>query len=198
MVARDGLVRLGSRVFSVTRAFPRTSTPTATSAGTLSSPAKSVSQRCRYQLHRRPPILRPKGNRDRFRLDDHRARAAALPVPGSYHDLGGVRALTAEHLRSRRVFTRGEGCFVWDADGHRHRPAVGLAVTALGHAHPTVLAAITGQLATLGHVSNFFATPAQVALAGRLTELTGTPGTTRVFFTNSGTRPTRPRSRSPG
>jgi acetylornithine/N-succinyldiaminopimelate aminotransferase len=73
-------------------------------------------------------------------------------------------------------------------------------VTALGHAHPTVLAAITGQLATLGHVSNFFATPAQVALAGRLTKLTavaprgGAGGSsppestqTRVFFTNSGT-----------
>src|ERR1700712_6106852 len=69
----------------------------------------------------------------------------------------------------KRVFVRGEGCFVWDADGRRYLDLLaGLAVNALGHAHPTVLSAITGQIATLGHVSNFFATPAQVALAGRL------------------------------
>ena len=49
-----------------------------------------------------------------------------------------------------------------------------------------MLSAITGQIATLGHVSNFFATPAQVALAGRLTAMTG-GADARVFFTNSGT-----------
>jgi acetylornithine/N-succinyldiaminopimelate aminotransferase len=59
-------------------------------------------------------------------------------------------------------------------------------VNALGHAHPTVISAITGQIATLGHVSNFFATPAQVALASRLTALTGAEDA-KVFFTNSGT-----------
>ncbi|QGN35514.1 acetylornithine transaminase [Microlunatus sp. Gsoil 973] len=90
----------------------------------------------------------------------------------------------------KRVFVRGEGCYVWDADGRRHLDLLsGLAVNALGHAHPTVLSAITGQIATLGHVSNFFATPAQVALAERLTRLVaGDSGVeTRVFFTNSGT-----------
>ena len=87
----------------------------------------------------------------------------------------------------RRVFVRGEGCHVWDADGRRHLDLLsGLAVNALGHAHPTVLAAVTGQLATLGHVSNFFATPAQVALAARLGAMTG-GADPKVFFTNSGT-----------
>ena len=87
----------------------------------------------------------------------------------------------------KRVFVRGEGCYVWDADGRRHLDLLsGLAVNALGHAHPTVLAAITGQIATLGHVSNFFATPAQVALAGRLGSMTGGVDP-KVFFTNSGT-----------
>ncbi len=87
----------------------------------------------------------------------------------------------------KRVFVRGEGCHVWDADGRRHLDLLsGLAVLALGHAHPTVLAAVTGQIATLGHVSNFFATPAQVALAGRLGAMTG-GADPRVFFTNSGT-----------
>jgi acetylornithine/N-succinyldiaminopimelate aminotransferase len=87
----------------------------------------------------------------------------------------------------KRVFVRGEGCYVWDADGRQYLDLLsGLAVNALGHAHPTVLAAITGQIATLGHVSNFFATPAQVALAGRLAAMTGGEDP-RVFFTNSGT-----------
>jgi acetylornithine/N-succinyldiaminopimelate aminotransferase len=87
----------------------------------------------------------------------------------------------------KRVFVRGEGCFLWDADGRRYLDLLsGLAVNALGHAHPTVISAITGQIATLGHVSNFFATPAQVALASRLTALTGADDA-RVFFTNSGT-----------
>ena len=87
----------------------------------------------------------------------------------------------------KRVFVRGEGCHVWDADGRRHLDLLsGLAVNALGHAHPTVLAAVTGQIATLGHVSNFFATPAQVALAARLGAMTG-GADPKVFFTNSGT-----------
>src|SRR6478609_6360154 len=88
----------------------------------------------------------------------------------------------------KRVFVRGEGCYLWDADGRRYLDLLsGLAVNALGHAHPTVLSAITGQIATLGHVSNFFATPAQVALADRLVAMASATGSGRVFFTNSGT-----------
>jgi acetylornithine/N-succinyldiaminopimelate aminotransferase len=87
----------------------------------------------------------------------------------------------------KRVFVRGEACYLWDADGRRYLDLLsGLAVNALGHAHPTVLAAVTGQIATLGHVSNFFATPAQVALAARLSSMTGADDA-KIFFTNSGT-----------
>jgi acetylornithine/N-succinyldiaminopimelate aminotransferase len=87
----------------------------------------------------------------------------------------------------KRVFVRGEGCSLWDSDGRRYLDLLsGLAVNALGHAHPTVLSAVTGQIATLGHVSNFFATPPQVALAGRLAAMAGA-AEARVFFTNSGT-----------
>ena len=86
----------------------------------------------------------------------------------------------------KRVFVRGEACYLWDAEGRRYLDLLsGLAVNALGHAHPTV-SAVTGQIATLGHVSNFFATPAQVALAERLSSMTG-GAEARVFFTNSGT-----------
>ncbi len=103
---------------------------------------------------------------------------------------GYDRSMMQTFGRPKRVFVRGEGCYVWDAEGRRHLDLLsGLAVNALGHAHPTVLAAITGQIATLGHVSNFFATPAQVALATRLGSIVDPEGSgePRVFFTNSGT-----------
>ncbi|MBA8795289.1 acetylornithine aminotransferase [Friedmanniella endophytica] len=112
---------------------------------------------------------------------------------GSAATLAGYdRVMMRTFGAPKRVFVRGEGATVWDADGRRYTDLLaGLAVNALGHAHPAVLAAITGQISTLGHVSNFFATPAQVALAERLTGLLhhgpdGTPEA-RVFFTNSGT-----------
>lgn len=88
----------------------------------------------------------------------------------------------------QRVLVRGEGAYVWDADGRRYLDLLaGIAVNALGHAHPTLTAAISAQLGTLGHVSNFFATPTQIGLAERLLHLAGAPDGSRVFFTNSGT-----------
>jgi acetylornithine/N-succinyldiaminopimelate aminotransferase len=87
----------------------------------------------------------------------------------------------------QRVLVRGEGCYVWDAEGRRYLDLLaGIAVNALGHAHPFLVSAITAQLATLGHVSNFFATPLQVALAERLLDLAGAPEGSAVFFCNSG------------
>ena len=88
----------------------------------------------------------------------------------------------------QRVLVRGEGCYVWDADGNRYLDLLaGIAVNALGHAHPFLVAAVTAQLASLGHVSNFFATAPQIALAERLLDLIDAPSGSRVFFTNSGT-----------
>ncbi len=85
----------------------------------------------------------------------------------------------------RLVLQRGEGAYVWDAEGRRYLDLLGgIAVNALGHAHPALVAAVTRQLQTLGHVSNFFATEPQVALAERLLGLLGVEG--RVFFSNSG------------
>src|SRR5665648_736428 len=79
-----------------------------------------------------------------------------------------ARALMNTFGPPKRVLVRGEGVYVWDADGKRYLDLLaGIAVNALGHAHPTLTAAISAQLGTLGHVSNFFATPAQVALAER-------------------------------
>jgi acetylornithine/N-succinyldiaminopimelate aminotransferase len=116
---------------------------------------------------------------------------SGLPGQGSAAVLAGYeRSLMNTFGPPKRVFVRGEGCYLWDADGRRYLDLLsGLAVNALGHAHPTVLSAITGQIATLSHVSNFFATPAQVALAARLGAIADPAGASepRVFFTNSGT-----------
>lgn len=88
----------------------------------------------------------------------------------------------------QRVLVRGAGCLVWDADGKQYLDLLGgIAVNALGHAHPFVTSVISSQLATLGHVSNFFTSPTQVALAEELLQLSGAPEGSRVFFANSGT-----------
>ncbi|PNI09317.1 acetylornithine transaminase [Arthrobacter sp. AFG7.2] len=88
----------------------------------------------------------------------------------------------------QRVLVRGAGCLVWDADGKEYLDLLGgIAVNALGHANPFVTSVISSQLATLGHVSNFFTSPTQIALAEKLLALTGAPDGSKVFFTNSGT-----------
>lgn len=88
----------------------------------------------------------------------------------------------------QRVLVRGAGCLVWDADGKEYLDLLGgIAVNALGHAHPFVTSVISSQLATLGHVSNFFTSPTQIALAEKLLALTHAPAGSKVFFANSGT-----------
>lgn len=83
------------------------------------------------------------------------------------------------------VIVRGDGAVVWDADGKRYLDMVaGIAVNALGHAHPAVQAAVSKQMNEYGHVSNLAAHPVGIELAERLIALTGRPG--RVFFCNSG------------
>ncbi|QIK66569.1 acetylornithine transaminase [Nocardioides sp. HDW12B] len=88
----------------------------------------------------------------------------------------------------RLVLARGRGAEVWDEDGCRYVDLLGgIAVNALGHAHPALLAAVTEQLGTLGHISNFFTSGPQVELAERLLALLDAPDGGRVFLTNSGT-----------
>jgi acetylornithine/N-succinyldiaminopimelate aminotransferase len=88
----------------------------------------------------------------------------------------------------RTVLSHGEGCYVWDVDGVRYLDLLaGIAVNALGHAHPAVVEAVSSQAARLVHVSNFFTTTAQVELAERLLEVAGAPRGSAVFFASSGT-----------
>ncbi|MCI0384269.1 acetylornithine transaminase [Streptomyces sp. CNQ085] len=85
----------------------------------------------------------------------------------------------------RIPITHGEGARLWDADGREYLDFVGgIAVNSLGTAHPAVVRAVSGQIATLGHVSNLFVAEPPVALAERLLQLFDRAG--RVYFSNSG------------
>ena len=83
------------------------------------------------------------------------------------------------------ALARGSGCTVWDVDGNSYLDLIaGIAVSALGHAHPAFVAAVAEQAGRLAHTSNLFLHEGQVALAERLLSLIGVDG--RVFFCNSG------------
>ncbi|MFX4294764.1 acetylornithine transaminase [Streptomyces bohaiensis] len=118
----------------------------------------------------------------------HPPAAPAAPAAS-----GGNAALTArwqgalmDNYGTPRIpLVRGEGARLWDADGTVYLDFLGgIAVNALGTAHPAVVAAVSRQVATLGHVSNLFTAEPPVALAERLLGIAGRPGT--VYFANSG------------
>ncbi|CAM3699496.1 aspartate aminotransferase family protein [Corallococcus sp. ZKHCc1 1396] len=82
------------------------------------------------------------------------------------------------------ALVRGQGTRVWDADGKAYLDCIGgIAVCALGHCHPEVVAAAKAQLDLLWHVSNVFYSQPQIDLAEQLTDWAGLP---RAFFCNSG------------
>ena len=98
------------------------------------------------------------------------------------------RSLLGLFGRPQLVLDHGDGAWVWDVDGRRYLDLVGgIAVNALGHNHPALVAAISKQAGQLVHVSNFFTSATQVELAERLLRLAGAPDGSAVFFTNSGT-----------
>jgi predicted acetylornithine/succinylornithine family transaminase len=95
------------------------------------------------------------------------------------------RYLMRTYKRGAVDFVRGEGCYLYDAEGRRYLDFLaGISVCSLGHCHPAVVAAVTEQVERLMHVSNLFYTEPMARLAQRLSEssLGG-----RVFFCNSGT-----------
>lgn len=80
----------------------------------------------------------------------------------------------------------GKGALVTDSNGDQYLDFLaGIATNVLGHAHPAVVKAVSKQIATLGHVSNFYAHPNVLALSAKLVSMTGDKSS-RVFFCNSG------------
>ncbi|MEP9385489.1 acetylornithine transaminase [Nocardioides sp. KR10-350] len=90
--------------------------------------------------------------------------------------------------KPKLALVRGEGAHVWDEDGKEYVDFLGgIAVNALGHAHPALVSAVTEQISTLGHISNFFTSGPQVELAEKLLALVPGGAGGKVFFANSGT-----------
>ena len=86
-----------------------------------------------------------------------------------------------------RVMDYGKGAHIWDVDGNEYLDFLaGIAVNALGYAHPKWVKAISEQAAKAAHVSNYFATEPQIKLASKLIELAGAPEGSHVYFGNSG------------
>ncbi|MGA0033434.1 MAG: acetylornithine transaminase [Burkholderiales bacterium] len=82
------------------------------------------------------------------------------------------------------TFERGEGVWLWDTQGKRYLDALaGVAVNAVGHSHPKLVAALRDQVGKLIHTSNIYQIAAQEKLADRIA---GASGMDRVFFCNSG------------
>ena len=95
-----------------------------------------------------------------------------------------MSALLPTYARSELAFARGDGAYLFTEDGERYLDfASGVAVTALGHAHPHLVKALSEQAKKLWHVSNLHRIPEQERLAARLTAATFAD---RVFFANSG------------
>ncbi|MBW3087234.1 acetylornithine transaminase [Bifidobacterium sp. 82T24] len=86
-----------------------------------------------------------------------------------------------------RVMDHGEGAHIWDVDGNRYLDFLGgIAVNALGYAHPKWVKAVAEQAAKVAHTSNYFATEPQIELAAKLVKLAGAPEGSHVYFGNSG------------
>jgi len=84
------------------------------------------------------------------------------------------------------TLVKGTGILVTDADGKTYMDFLGgIATSILGHAHPSIVKAVTKQVSTLSHVSNFYAHPNAIALAEKLTKMTGDKNA-KVFFCQSG------------
>lgn len=96
----------------------------------------------------------------------------------------GQQYLYPNYRQPSIVLSHGKGVEIWDKAGKRYLDFMaGIAVNALGHAHPSWVRAVSEQAATLAHVSNYFYNEPNVLLAHKLCELTGMA---RAFFCNSG------------
>ncbi|MFT0848439.1 acetylornithine transaminase [Actinomycetaceae bacterium L2_0104] len=111
---------------------------------------------------------------------------------------GDAAALSARYAQAfmntfgppQLVLERGAGVYVWDRDGKKYLDLLaGIAVNALGHAHPALVEAVAAQMGRLGHISNFFTSAAQVSLGEKIQQIFADSGyaeRTKVFLANSG------------
>jgi acetylornithine/N-succinyldiaminopimelate aminotransferase len=97
-----------------------------------------------------------------------------------------TKSLQANYGTPTIELVSGKGAKVIDSKGNEYLDFLaGIATNVLGHAHPSIVKAVSKQIATLGHVSNFYAHPNVMALSSALISMTGDKSA-RVFFCNSG------------
>ena len=116
-----------------------------------------------------------------------RKKNSAKAKPLSPAQIRGAEAryLMNTYRRPPMVFTHGRGCRLFDSTGREYLDFLGgIAVNALGHAHPRLVRVIRREAGRAIHLSNLFQNPYQAQLARKLVEWSGLD---RVFFTNSGT-----------
>jgi acetylornithine/N-succinyldiaminopimelate aminotransferase len=114
------------------------------------------------------------------------AEPRVAPMPNRAETGGGApsAAVMGTYARQNLVFVRGQGCWLYTEAGDAYLDfASGVAVNALGHTHPRLVAALTEQAGKLWHTSNLYRVAGQEALAERLVEVTFAD---KVFFCNSG------------
>jgi acetylornithine/N-succinyldiaminopimelate aminotransferase len=112
------------------------------------------------------------------------AGSASKPFSAAQILADEARYLVKTYRRPPVVFTRGRGCRVYDAEGREYLDFLGgIAVNALGHAHPRIVRVIRREAGRATHISNLFHNAYQGPLAHKLAEWAGLD---RVFFTNSG------------
>ncbi len=114
-----------------------------------------------------------------------RRRSGSKPVRPAAALSDAERFLLPTYKRSSTVFTHGRGAFVFDSSGKKYLDFLGgIAVNALGHAHPRIIKTIRRESARAIHFSNLFHNEFQGPLARKLVQWSGL---NRVFFANSGT-----------
>jgi acetylornithine/N-succinyldiaminopimelate aminotransferase len=110
--------------------------------------------------------------------------AKGKPVSPARIRSAEARYLMNTYRRPPLVFTHGRGCRLYDSHGREYLDFLGgIAVNALGHAHPRLVRVIRREAGRAIHLSNLFQNPFQAPLARKLVEWSGLD---RVFFTNSG------------
>ena len=113
---------------------------------------------------------------------NYQARIHRIKPAGA--SAGPSAAVMPTYARANLVFERGEGAWLVATSGERYLDfASGVAVNALGHAHPKLVAALTEQASKVWHTSNLYRVAGQERLAERLCEVTFAD---QVFFCNSG------------
>lgn len=128
------------------------------------------------------PTMKPKKSEPRAPRKARQARRA----PAAQAILRDAdQFLLGTYKRQPIVFTHGRGCYVFDSRGRKYLDFLGgIAVNALGHAHPRIVKVIRRESARAIHLSNLFHNAFQGPLARKLAEWSGLD---RVFFSNSGT-----------